>query len=426
MWLHVIGLVTGALLARLLGVTGRGSIATIIVWSGAIAYVGDCGAPVAYAYLSARKPETRAQLGRNAVTITAFLGLALSLVAIPIVLSVVGTESGLGTIAVVYAFTFIPLNLTARLAQGIHQGARDFATFNRVRYSLAITYLIGLVILFSTDTRTVGSVVVVLLASNLVAAVVAWGGLSARNSLRKSLDKPLLKQTFSFGLRAHFGNLTPIDSLQLDIALIAILLSAREVGLYAVAAAAAVAIRTLGSSIGLVALPSVAAEKTASSRRRTSGLFFRAAFLVIAITALTAALTAPVLVPLIYGNEFEGAVPITQILVIGITAAALRQVLGDCLRGMGKPLQSTVAEVVSWVIAVAGLVVLIPAAGVIGAATAVSISYVVALCLLIALSLKAGISLHELLVPGRDDIALLRRILRKPKQALVHSSGETQ
>jgi O-antigen/teichoic acid export membrane protein len=55
--IQLVGLITGVLAARYLGPSGRGELATVIVWVTMIVYVGNLGLPVAYTYAAAREPE---------------------------------------------------------------------------------------------------------------------------------------------------------------------------------------------------------------------------------------------------------------------------------------------------------------------------------------------------------------------------------
>ncbi|MFY9469911.1 MAG: oligosaccharide flippase family protein [Solirubrobacterales bacterium] len=409
---QAIGLVTGAIAARTLGVDGRGILAALMVWSAGIANLGDLGGPVAYAYQSAEGDENRRQLARNALSIVPVQSVGLIAVGLPIVALVMSKYDGYGVLAIAYFSGFIPLNLFTRYMIAIHQGSQDFRKFNLVRIALTASYAVALVVLFVAGVNQVKWVAAALLASNVVAALVVVRGLDLKGAVHQKFNRAKARATFSYGMRAHIGNLTPIDSMQLDIALVVLFLGAREAGLYAVGIAAAGAIRTGGTAIGIVALPSVAAEPDHQRRAETIGLFFRGALVVVSLTALVAFLAAHKLVPLIYGDEFSGAIPVVQILVLGIVAAALRQVLGDCLRGAGMPMSGTVAEVASWLVAVVALATLVPLFGAVGAAWAVSASYVAALLILMAIAHSNGIAWRTLLIPGHQDRDVFRQVVR--------------
>src|SRR5436190_12916725 len=80
------GLVSGAFLARLLGVQNRGLLAAVILWPSIVAYLGDLGGPLAYTYLAATQPAKLRFLIGNAFAITLVQAISLSLLGIPIIL----------------------------------------------------------------------------------------------------------------------------------------------------------------------------------------------------------------------------------------------------------------------------------------------------------------------------------------------------
>jgi len=399
-----IGLVTGAITARMLGVSGRGLLAAMTVWPSAIANAGDLGGPIAFTYQSAKSPVVRGSLVRNALTIAFLQSVALTLIGIPIMAFVLRDHPEHLLAAAVFLVLFMPLNLLGRYFMALHQGAQDFKLFNRVRLVLALSYAIGIGSLLAFGVNSVAPVIAAVVASNICATIVASTGLKLRDSLRRRFDRPLARETFVFGAKAHIGNLTPVDSLQLDVALVVLLLGTHAAGLYVVGTSAANVIRSQGAGIGLVALASVASSTT-RQQPAVIGVFFKGAAVLLVGAAATVFLLAGELVPAIYGSEFDGAVPIVRILVIGIVAAALRQVLGDCLRGAGNPVAGTLAEALSWVVAIVSLVILVPTLGAQGAALAVSISYFSALLLLVFLARSVGVAASDLLIPRRSDAA---------------------
>ena len=79
--LYVLAAATGPLAARLLGPDGRGALAAIQLWPGAIATFAMLGLPDSIAYFGAREPQ---RAGRWLST-TVLLGLGASCVAVKIV-----------------------------------------------------------------------------------------------------------------------------------------------------------------------------------------------------------------------------------------------------------------------------------------------------------------------------------------------------
>ena len=402
-----IGLLTGIFVARGLGVEGRGELAAIILWPSIIVYLGDLGLPLAYVYESARERSQIGSLVANAVLLVLGQWLILSVVGGLIILVALGRyDETVRYTAVAFLWVYIPLNLLSRYLHSINQGIGAFRAFNAVRITVAVSYAVGLVFVTSVGVLSVRSAVIATLASNVcaLAVVIFVSRSSLRAAGRPRPDRALLGRTLRYGFRGHIGNLTPVDSMQIDLLIVTALLTASDAGLYAVAAAAAMVVRAQGTSIGMVALPTVAAGQTDEERRAAVGQFFRLSLLLNFVTAATIVVTARFVVPALFGNEFAPAVGTVQILAIGITLASLRQVLGDCLRGLGRPGASTVAELVSLVVALVALAIFIPLFGIEGAAIGVSTSYAAALAVVMAMARGSGIRLRNLLVPRIADL----------------------
>src|SRR5438067_4968154 len=82
--LYVLAAATGPLAARLLGPDGRGALAAIQLWPGAIATFAMLGLPESIAYFGARQPDRAGQwlwtsvlVGLAAASVATVLGFAL-------------------------------------------------------------------------------------------------------------------------------------------------------------------------------------------------------------------------------------------------------------------------------------------------------------------------------------------------------------
>ena len=415
---QMVGIVTGALAARLLGPVGRGLLAGITNISSSAAAVGDAGGPTAYAYQVAKAPSRVAQLVRNAYALVAAQTLVIALGGSLVMLLVLRHDGMWKFVGVAFLVCYVPLNLLARYFAGLYQGQADFRRFNWIRLSLTFSYASAIVALFVFSDHALLPVVAATLGSNVIAATMAAHGLFRRGTGARTFDRALARQTFSYGIRAHLGNLSPIDTLQVDIAVVIAFLGPRQAGLYAVGSSAATVVRSLGVAIGLVALPSVAGTISQSDANRVTGLFFRAAVVVSGASAAFIWLAAGVVVPLVYGAQFNGSISVVRILVVGAAATSVRQVLNDSLRGSGRPLYGSIAELTSWVALCGGLVVFVPLAGLKGAAVAVVIAYLFSFAVILTLAVRSGPSLRELCLPTSADVALLKRQLARLEQRL--------
>jgi O-antigen/teichoic acid export membrane protein len=401
--LQTMGLVSGVLLARLLGVENRGLLAAVTLWPSVIAALGALGGPTAYTFLASRSADVVPGLVRNTFRVTAIQSLILVLIGMPIIAYLLDRPEAIW-LSIAYLLVFVPLNLFSRYLNAINQGQRRFREFNIVRIGIQASYVVGIVVLYIAEWDSVSGVILVRSIMAVAACLLAAWFVYRAVRPAPRFEPTLARETFAYGVRSHIGNLTPIDSMQLDLMLVVLLLGDTEAGLYAIAASTALIIRAQGTAIGMVALPSVGAETTDEGRRNTVGSIFRLTLLLNLLTAVPIVAGAGILVPLVYGEAFAGAVPIARILAVGIVAASLRQVLGDCLRGAGHPISASTAEVASWAAAIVGLILLVPRFGVEGAALGVGISYFAALAVVVFFAKRIRVSFKQLFVPQRSDV----------------------
>ena len=91
------------------------------------------------------------------------------------------------------------------------------------------------------------------------------------------------------------------------------------------------------------------------------------------------ALVAYWLIPLVFGADYRGAVPLLWILTPGAVFLACGQVVGDLLRGRNQPTVVAWSQGLAAVFTVVMLLALLPLIGVAGAAIASTVAYGIAL-----------------------------------------------
>jgi O-antigen/teichoic acid export membrane protein len=209
-----------------------------------------------------------------------------------------------------------------------------------------------------------------------------------------------LRRDVRYGLSAHIGTLQPFNSLRIDVLLLTMLLTSHDLGLYMAALAGAGLIKAQGLALGMVVMPEVAKRSDGSAQRRVIVRFAAVALLLGGATASVTLVWAGPLVELVYGSQFSAAATPLRLLVLGAVAASLHRVLADGLRGMGRPLSGTAAELASFAVGVPAILLLAPSGGANGAAIAVGLASAAALAvsvraLIRAPSLSAESSMHQ-------------------------------
>ena len=214
------------------------------------------------------------------------------------------------------------------------------------------------------------------------------------------------RRSVRYGARAWLGGLAHLLNARVDQVLLGLLASQAALGTYAVAVNASEVLFYLPSAVATALLPAVARSGGAAGVERTLRVF-RVVILVTTVAVVMAAVLGPVLLPVVFGAAYQGAVePFLWLLpsAIGFVASA---VFSNALLASGAPALSSLGPVVSLTVGVTLDLVLIPRLGASGAAIAASAAL---LCggtaAAVAYGLRSGLP-PGALIPRRTDVALL-------------------
>lgn len=369
-----VNLITGIVIARALGASGRGEIAAVLLVAQLGVWFFSGGATEAVAYRLAREPT----IGNRLLGTWLAIGIPLSLLGIlvtelmlPILFS---AQTAHAIMLGRWYLAILVVMMLQAVEFGMLLGDHDFFVYNLVRFiqpaMIAVVYLIC----WPTGLLSVE----VALVTNAAATGAAFVFAGARMMQRHGVGRPskkLAKETLHYGLRAHLGSIAGLVNARLDLLILPAFLGAVSVGLYSVATNVTSIIITLTSTIGAIVMP-VAARKNRGSARTV----VRTLQVVMAIgvgLAIPMALLANFALGLVYGSEFEAAATALRILLPGVILDAGAMVLWSGLLAANRPLLSSVAAIPAAVITVVGLVLFLKEGGIDTAAIVSSIAYAV-------------------------------------------------
>ena len=261
--IQLIGLVTGVLVARLLGPNNRGELAAIIAWVSMLTYLGNLGLPVAYTYRAARETEKIRQLFWNGLLATLAQWGVLMLIGWLVLSHVFDVQNGnLFSLSIIYLCLYVPLNLLTLYLNAIQQGVGEYRGFNTVRISVPMSYLVGIILLPFIGYMSITGVLVANLFSNVVALSISLfliiSLIQSHSTDSRFFDLSLLKRDAFYGISAHIGTVQPFNNLRIDVVFLSILISPHDLGLYMAALAGAGLIKAQGAALGMVVMPEVA------------------------------------------------------------------------------------------------------------------------------------------------------------------------
>lgn len=393
-------------IARLLGPTGRGTVAVALTLTLTLVQVGSLGLITSCTYFVARGQSTPQSAAALALWLSLTLGVALgsALMAFgEIAPDVVRVERT--TLAIV-AIGF-PGILYMLLLQAIALGGGRTGVYNAAGVYRAGAAIAGLLVWGAVAGLNVRSSVAISIGAWWLAAALTLTHLSIPGWWRPRFDVVLVSKMLRYGLRVYGGTVLGFLLVRLDLLLVNGYLGSREAGVYSVTAAIAEAMLLIPLVVGLNLLPRVARGVGPAM----SAAAFRATAIVLGGACIAVAVAAAPLVKILFGAEFSDAAELLQLLAPGILALGLATVLSHHFAGEGYPLRVVAPSGIALVINAALTLALLGPLGVRGAAVASSISYVLFLVMQVRLFLPR-IEGYQMLIPRWRDVTDLVRLAR--------------
>ena len=374
------------------------------------ARLAGLGIGEATSYFVARRPEHRGALLTNAVVFM-FGGAVVAAAVTCGVLIALGDDRPAGVGAPELAVIAVATLVSALADAGyvFLLGSNRLRAVALVTASASWVYPLFLIALWSTTGLTVLRAALAWTAAEAIRAI-AYLGQALRGLTPTRVHPGLLLEAVGFGSRAWIGSLARFLNFRTDQILMGFLASEAALGVYAVAVNASEVLLYLPAAMATALLPTAA--RTAPGLRTEQALrAFRSAALVTGAGVLVAAVLGPVLLPLVFGSDFEASVTPFLWLLPGAFGFAAMAVFSYALVAASSPGASSVGPSVSLVVGIALDLVLIPRYGASGAAVAASAAFLAGgFAALIVFRRQNPFAWRVLLLPRRSDFAVFRAL----------------
>jgi O-antigen/teichoic acid export membrane protein len=409
-FVQAVNIATGLIAARLLLPEGRGVLAALMLWPGLIAELGGLGLSDALLYRLAAGGATPAAL------FATIAGLALALCAVLVPLGLVllpwlmdGYDPATLTAAAWYLGTFLPAYFASLFVANMFQGRLELVAWNLVRAAVPAAYLAAIVALALVGAASAPAFAAANVAAMLASTALGLALLARRGWIGLDADRVEARALLVYGLKAHASEIISSLRQKLDQAVVARLMAPADLGLYAVALTVANGPLIFVQTVYNVALPRISGETAHERRVVVFGRFLRLALALVVAVDLALIALNPWLIPLLFGAPFADAVPVADLLLVGLVPFAAKIVFAVALKAVDRALAIPPAELWGLATIAVALVALVPPLGLIGAAAASVLAQLVSAAALGArLGRELGVNPLRLMVPTRDDFALLR------------------
>jgi len=403
--LHGVSLPTAVLMARVLGPELIGQYGAMLIWSGFWTAVGSLSIGSAAAYFAAGMKRSELQeLVAGTLLTTVLLSALLYGVGYTLAPLIFDHYGGRVTVQARLFVLFVPLNLVSLGIMNIVVGRLKVTHFNLLRLIAPVATLVGVVAAFGFAHRTLDAAIEVFLLANALQLAVALAYAGHQGWLAFRISRPLLRAMLAFGGKAHLGLIGRTLNIYLDQLLISLLLPARALGLYAKAVSAASVLTVASGTVGYLAQPEIRTAEGPARGAVAARLIKLNLMLTLPATIGLLALM-PQAILLVYGPAFTDAVLAARILCVAAFIEGLSQTCSGALLGYGRPIVTTVVQVLSLPLSIVLLLVLVPLIGIEGAAVTSVCAYSLTTVLFLVYMTKSLDLQVTSILPDVSDIA---------------------
>lgn len=407
--LAALGMLSGIILARWLGPTGRGELALIQLWPTFLAVVCLLGLPEALVYYSAQDSD---KAGRWLITaIVAGLLLCipfmiLGYIYIPWLLNAQPSEIIKSSQSYLW---LLPLMATVGMMVHPLRGRNDIRNWNIVRSFPSQMWIIVIIILVLVGIKNasvfakaylVGFGLLIIPVSYIVYRKIPGGFKPNRKYL-----SPL----FSYGIPAVLSVLPYTLNVRLDQMVMARILDSERIGFYVVAVSWSGIIAPFTGALPAILLPRVAGIVGEKEKYQILGQMVRIGVIISMLVAIFFAMISPLGIHYLFGLTFSSSIPSAVLLSLAAGFLGINHLLHSGAMSLGKPKYVLISEFFGLLMTMVLLWFLLPILNIIGAAIASLISYfLVGLVLLILIKNHTKLNYPDILVLKQEDLQLIK------------------
>jgi O-antigen/teichoic acid export membrane protein len=268
----------------------------------------------------------------------------------------------------------VPLALATAYQSFLLLGLGFLRAFNVVRACSVALYVLGVGGIALAGRGTVPAYAVAWVVGQFLTFVVVTVWLVTSNRPRWEWRPALFRPVAVYGAKTYASSLMGQMTLRLDQVLMTAFGVSAVLGVYVVAVAVASVTAPLFTALAVVVLHRARGATPREGGRKVLE-YLQLAFLLGLPACIVLALAAPVLVPVVFGPAYRGAVVPAAVLLVASLFQGANGVLGNGLRAMGLPGRPALAEAVGFVLTVGLLAILLPRFGAAGAAVGSLVAY---------------------------------------------------
>ncbi|MDD3491798.1 MAG: oligosaccharide flippase family protein [Candidatus Pacebacteria bacterium] len=407
-----LNLLIGIVVARALGPNGKGLLAVIVMIGTTIINLGNLGISSFNTFAISNKSVEEKDIISNSF----WLGLIISLISFFVVLVLAfNLPIFFRNIPRSYLLIYLvslPFIFWANFFDGILIGEQKFRLYNIFSVITQLISLIGVILLLLVFRLNVFYVVVWYALINIIDASLPMRSVLSRYGLSFKINVNVFKKSLDYGLRIFLTGIFSLLILRIDLYMVNFFKGMVEAGLYSLASTFGNIFFYLPSSITTVMFPKINIEN--KSKKESVARYSRISFLSVSVLALGTLLFIKFPIGLLYGREFLSAVQPILLLLPGLIALSVSNVLGLYFLSTKYPFKLTISWFLATILNALLNFIYIPQYGMVAAAITSTISYLLVFGFHYYFFHKeTKMGFYDILVPRKEEISsIIERIMK--------------
>jgi O-antigen/teichoic acid export membrane protein len=407
----LIGLIGSVLIARGLGVEGRGIYAALLIYPSLLNAITEGGMRQAAIIFIGKKKAPDAEIIGTLFTYIIFAGIG-GYAAVYFLQFYFGDEL-FTHVMMLAAAGILPTTLAVNAIKGVFLGKERINQFNKANWLQKCLFVGLIAILYFSQTLTVTTAIMATLSAAIFNMAQALSFLRANETLSFRFKKEVFWPMFKLGIVYAIALSFMTANYRIDILILSWISLPSELGNYAVAVQLGELLWQLPKAV-LVVLMAKTANSKGKSIVGTVAKTCRLTLLLTILSAIPLGIACYYLITPIFGIGFANSYIMLIYMLPGLILGALFKTIHSYFAGQGKP------YITIWLM---GFVVatnitlnflIIPILGGQGAAIATSVSYIIAAVGSIVLfNVIEKVRIIDMIVPKRGDFTPLLNKLRR-------------
>jgi O-antigen/teichoic acid export membrane protein len=374
----VFGAAATVIVARSLGPSGRGSLASIYALMTLLVQLGTAGIVSANPYFAGREPHLRPRIITNSLWLAGVLGPAMALVGVVVKLVAPGAFADIGWPELAVGMLAVPVMLSSLFLQSMLLAEGRTLLYNGVDAGTALLTVALLSTVLSLAGGGVLLALSLLIGPQALALAIYVLAMQRHGRLLGPLDRPLARRMIGYGARAYVVTLLAYLLIRIDLLLVNGIQGARAAGQYSIAVALADALDLLPLSICVNLFARLA--RGTFDRDASLSIFHLVAVAYLVVCALAALLAGPA-ITLLFGQAYHPAIALFLWLLPGVYCFGLLNMIAYFFAAQGMPRELLLVWIPGLALNLALDLTLLPSHGTYVASIATSVAYALVLFL---------------------------------------------